>query len=356
MTKSINVLMVGSQLSVKGGMTTVVNGFLNREFNSFNLYYIPTHIESNKINQVLFFIISFIRIIYYLIFKNISIFHIHLSERGSFTRKCYVSKLAKLFNKKIVIHMHGAEFKEFYYISNADKKLKIINFLKDADKVIVLGESWKNFIYNLDNEIKIEVMPNFVKSVSEIVKFDYKKIRIVFLAVLIKRKGIFDLIESINLLIKEDSSKQLEVIIAGSGKEQEEAIKRVKELNLEDIFIFTGWVDDNKKMEILLKSQIFVLPSYNEGLPVSILEAMSCGLPVVSTNVGSIEDAVINDYNGIIVNPGDINSLKEALRSLINNSEKWNQYSLNGKKIIKEKYEEELYFSNLETLYENIIK
>lgn len=355
MKKNKRVLMVGSDISVRGGMTTVVNGFINRDFEKFDLIYIPTHIEDKKNKQILFFIIAFIKIIFTLFFNDISIVHIHVSERGSFIRKNYISNFAKLLEKKVIIHMHGAEFKEFYNTSNENVKKKIISFLKKADKVIVLGESWNEFVKGLDRNIKTVIMPNFVKCIEEKAKFNSNEVKILFLGVLIKRKGIFDLVEAIKLLLDENINRDIKVIVAGSGIEEERVKEEVIRLNMEKYFEFIGWIDDSKKREILKGVQIFTLPSYNEGLPVAILEAMSYGLPIISTSVGSIEDAVINEYNGIIIEPGNIVHLKKSIKELIYNHDKWKEYSLNSKKIIKDNYNEEDYFVKISNLYEELI-
>ena len=87
------------------------------------------------------------------------------------------------------------------------------------------------------------------------------------------------------------------------------------------MFILPGWISDDKKIEdIYRKSIIYTLPSYNEGMPMSILEAMSYGLPVISTNVGSIP-SVVEKENGFITKPGDIDELTNKIIFLLNNSE-----------------------------------
>ena len=352
----MNILMIGSSLNVKGGMTTVVEGFLSNEFNNSRLYYIPTHIEELKIKQLIFFGINLVKIVYYLLSKNISVVHIHFSERGSFTRKNIISRISKLFGKSTVVHMHGAEFKEYYNSSKENKKNKIRKFLLNSKKVIVLGKSWDDFVKSIDVHINTEIMPNFVSCVDEKALFNKEEINILFLAVLIKRKGIYDLIEAINSLIKENLliGYKVNVIIAGSGTEEVKVKAKVKELGIEGNFDFRGWVDKEQKNELLKKSQIFVLPSYNEGLPVSILEAMSYGLPIISTNVGSIEDAVINNYNGIIINPGNVNQLKEAIYTLIRDEKRWNEFSNNSKYLVEKIYNKDIYFKKIEEIYKII--
>ncbi|PAD35120.1 hypothetical protein CHH56_11045, partial [Terribacillus saccharophilus] len=106
-----NVLMVGSSTDVKGGMTTVVNSFLKYKSNRYNLSYIATHKDfRNSAFKLIYFGLQLLKVIYSLIFKQVDIVHMHLSERGSFQRKYIIFKLARLFNKKVITHTHGAEF------------------------------------------------------------------------------------------------------------------------------------------------------------------------------------------------------------------------------------------------------
>lgn len=357
MKKKINVLMVGSALSVKGGMTSVVKSFINNKNKEYDIHYIPTHIEKNIIFQMIFFIVSLFKIFFCLIFNNISIIHIHVSERGSFSRKMIVAKIGKLLKKKIVLHMHGAEFKEFFNSCSSSKQKKIVNFLEDADKVIVLGNSWNKYVKGLSKNIDTIIMPNSVRCVNETVKLEENKINILYLAVIIQRKGIFDLINSAKALLddKELEDYEINFIIAGTGAEEDKAKEMVKNLKLENNFEFKGWVEEEQKRELLKESQLFVLPSYNEGLPVAILEAMSYGIPIISTNVGSIEDAVKNNFNGSIISPGDIDALKESLKLFILDKEVWNKCSKNSKMLIKEIYDEKKYFEKISELYAKLV-
>lgn len=75
----------------------------------------------------------------------------------------------------------------------------------------------------------------------------------------------------------------------------------------------------DKKIQIINEVDAFILPSYNEGLPISILEAMSYNLPIISTSVGGIPEILKNGYNGFLIRPGDKKALKNAILTLINN-------------------------------------
>lgn len=350
----INVLMVGSDLSVKGGMTSVVKSFLKYDYSMINIKYIATHIENVSVFcKILFFIKALFLVICNLIFNNISIVHIHLSERGSFFRKFTIFIFSKIFRKRVIIHMHGADFKEFYNNNNKFLKSKIRYMLLKADKVIVLGDSWNKFVKNIDHSINTCILRNSVDYPSEVVKYDGININILFLAVLIKRKGIFDLISAAYRIKNDKELKKYNIkfIVAGSGDDEEEVKELIKRKGLNNYFVLKGWVSGLKKIDIIKSCQLMVLPSYNEGLPVSLLEAMSYGMPVISTRVGSIEDLVINEVNGILIEPGDVECLYDSIKSLIIDKNKWEKFSSNSKEEISKNYNSKSYFNEMEQMY-----
>lgn len=358
MENKINVLMVGSDLSVKGGMTTVVNSFLKNNFKDINIEYVATHIENVPIySKLLFFIKSFFTMIKVLSKNKISIVHIHMSEKGSFFRKFIVLLISKIYKKKVIVHLHGADFKEFFYDSNNIVKGMIKYLFKKSDRVIVLGKSWDEYIKSIDKSIKTIILANSVEYPKEIVINNRTEINVLFLSVLIKRKGIFDLVKAIEILINNGKINgiDLKIIIAGTGKEEEEMKSIIKNLDLEKYFLFMGWVDNEKKIELIKNSQILILPSYNEGLPMAILEAMSYGMPIITTDVGSIKDAVIDGHNGFMTQPGDINKLVLSMEKLILNYDTWQQFSNNSKKTIEENFNINNYFKKVEQIYKSLI-
>ena len=105
--------------------------------------------------------------------------------------------------------------------------------------------------------------------------------------------------------------------IGGNG-ETEKLVELINSYSLENIVEFIGWVSKDKKTEYFNKSDGYILPSYNEGLPISILEAMSYELPIISTNVGGIPE-IVDSNNGALIEPGNKKQLKEAIFFAINN-------------------------------------
>lgn len=132
-----------------------------------------------------------------------------------------------------------------------------------------------------------------------------------FLGALTKNKGVFDIIQAIGSINK----NRISYVFVGAG-DINQFEDYTKNKGMDKQIRFTGKISDMEKDEILLQSDIFVLPSYAEGQPLSILEAMSAGLPVVSSTVGSIPEVVIDGENGYLIEPGDIKKLAEKISAL----------------------------------------
>lgn len=350
---NINVLMVGSETKIKGGMTTVVNNYLNNKFKYTTIKYIPTHYEGNTLRNVLKFIKKIPEL--KLNIKNADIIHMHMSERGSCIRKYIVYKIAKKNNKKVITHMHGAEFGEYYENASDFIKSKVLKLLKGSDYVLTLGENWNKYVTNMNEDINSVILKNSVEVPNVNVVLKEHIFNILFLAVIEKRKGIYELVESAKLLIDMyKGNKKFKFIIAGSGTEETNVKKIIKQYNIEEYFEFKGWVNDDIKKDLLKNSHLFILPSYNEGLPVAILEAMSYGLPIISTDVGSINEAVKNGKNGYLLDSVNPYELSIKMVELINDTERWSQMSKESKRMCISNFEKGAYFKNIEKIYEEL--
>ncbi len=347
------VLMVGNSQSVKGGITTVIEQFLSYDWNShdINFKFIPTYKDNNNLVKILFFIYSYIKILFYIVFKRPDVVHIHMSYKGSFNRAYMIQKIAIRFKIKNIIHLHGSEFKKWYDSCNEKKQKKIKEFIRKSYKFIVLGNEWKERIISIEPSANVVVVNNTVSIPEESTFYSTDKLRFLFLGVLIKRKGVHDLLEAINGIPREKLNN-VEFIIAGTGDEELNLLNKSKKYNLEKYVNFIGWTDKEKKWQLLQECQCMILPSYNEGLPMAILEAMSYGMPIIATKVGDIPEAVIDSFNGYLFNAGDIDSLKQIIIDFISlNKNEWNKLSSNSKELATEKFSSKEYIETFLVLY-----
>ena len=140
-------------------------------------------------------------------------------------------------------------------------------------------------------------------------------IHLLFMGLLVKEKGIYDLLDVI-AVHHEELSHLIKLHIGGNG-DVASLLRYIKEHELNDCVIYEGWVSGEKKSRLLSQCDIYVLPSYIEGLPLSILEAMSYGCPIMATEVGGIPEIVWNGKNGFLIKPGDKNGMYDRLSRLI---------------------------------------
>ncbi|MGB3519076.1 MAG: glycosyltransferase family 4 protein, partial [Elainellaceae cyanobacterium] len=163
---------------------------------------------------------------------------------------------------------------------------------------------------------KIDIFLNPVEIPSEIpIRTDETLVKIIFLGRIGHRKGSFDVIKAFAKAMPHFSCPVI-LQMAGDG-EIEKAKQLVKSFQLEDQIHLLGWIGQDQRNQVLSESNIFVLPSYNEGLPLSLLEAMSWGLPVITSPVGGIPEVIEHNKNGILCTPGDVNTLSESLINLV---------------------------------------
>lgn len=311
---STKVLTIGCQWKKpKGGIAVVLNSY-SRIFPKFNI--IVNSNGKNAIANLLQLLYSLVVTTFRLTFcRSTKIVHIHTASYNSFKRSALFISLAKFLKRKVVIHIHGGGFKEYY-----EKNTSFVhkNLLK-CDTIIALTEYWKKFFEGLGFE-NVIVVPNIVDSPTiQERKCNDGKTHILYLGLITKAKGIFDLIDTI-YEHKEDLKGNIVLHIGGNG-ETETIKKMIDDYLLQDIVIYEGWVSGNKKVELLNNTDVFILPSYTEGLPISILEAMSYSLPVISTPVGGIPEVVRDGENGFLIKPGDKDALFNAIVRLANDEE-----------------------------------
>jgi glycosyltransferase involved in cell wall biosynthesis len=132
--------------------------------------------------------------------------------------------------------------------------------------------------------------------------------------------------------------------------------EKTKKLGLQDKFTFLGQVDKDRLITLYQNATIFILPSYHEGLPTVILEAMACGLPVIATRVRGNQDLVSTGENGILVLPNAPKKLAEAISMLLADEELRKKIVKNARKTIEEKYTWDIISDNILKCYSQLLE
>ena len=151
-----------------------------------------------------------------------------------------------------------------------------------------------------------------------------------------REKGLFDLVKCGKFICSERSD--VFFIVAGNGRDFDKLRRKIRKAGLQDRFIFLGQVDKDQMVKLYQNATLFVLPSYHEGLPGVLLEAMSCGLPVIATDVRGNRDLVSNGENGVIVPSRAPKKMAEAISILLKDKKLRKKLGKNARKTIEENY------------------
>ena len=329
----MKILMIGPARSVNGGISAVVNNYysvgLNKEV---DLEYIGTMEDGSKWHKLKVAIRAFVKFITKV--SKYEIVHIHMASDVSLYRKLPFIWLTKVFGKKLVIHQHGGNIKQFYYSECGIIKQQFIKkMLRKADEFLVVAPYLKDIFKNIVEEDKIVVFPNAIEIPKEI-NVDYKEQNLLFLGRLCKEKGIHELLDAVKDLKWEFPN--LNLYLGGVWVEEE---LEVKARACGDFVHYLGWIDKEKKDECLRKCNIFVLPTYFEGLPMSLLEGMAYGCACIATEVGGIPQVLTDRKDGLMIPAKNVQSLKDSIRELLQNRNLQEELGTNARKNVKENFE-----------------
>ncbi len=256
--------------------------------------------------------------------KSNDLIHVH---GHPYLSSFLAAKIAKRYSKPLVLTQHNT-FIEYNNIWDTAEKLNDLaigkQVLNEVDKIIVVSNATKKYVLTLGaNPEKVEVLHNGVdlnrfKPLSEVKDQMRKKLSIskdanVVLTVrrIVYKNGIDTLLESAEIAVKRNP--KLVFVVVGKGPDSEEVKEKIGQLRMQNNFRLTGFVSDENLPLYYNAADLFTLPSKSgEGLPLVVLEAMSCGLPVIATNVGGTSEVMSEDY-GKLVPPNSPDSLAEAL-------------------------------------------
>lgn len=265
------------------------------------------------------------------------------SGKIGFFRDVVLIRMARFFRASPVAHYHGANFRNFFQSASPQYRKFIRWGMRSVDLLLVLGSSLKKDFEGIYPN-RIEVLPNPLdpRLAPLAVKFHSlenrcEKVRLLFLGHLSFSKGFYDLLVVMDRILQKRSDVELLVsgdfttnpesqieFLAGSVRDYYEKHfveigKKIHSIteNFHPSIRYFGFVTGEEKYRLYAKSDIFVLPSYTEGFPLSLLEAVTFGLPVVVGRVGVLPEFFQDKNHVHFVSPGDHDGLEEKLQHLI---------------------------------------
>lgn len=346
------ILVVGSSLKDMGGIVTVIRNIEQSNLNEqYELTRVETYITGSVIARLHIFIVGLIRYFYQLLWHRPDVVHIHMSNGGSFYRKSIIVMVGKMVRVSIILHIHAASFDEFYN-HNKFQKSYCRYILNSVDTVVVLSQEWKNYFSTIVPSGKIEILYNGVFKMEEPISRNNAIPICLFLGRLGERKGTYDLLLAIRNL--REKGVACKFLLAGDG-EITEVKQIIQNYGIEDMVDVLGWINVQEKEDLLRSVDMLVLPSYNEGLPMAILEAMNFSLPVISTYVGGIPEVIQHGENGYLIEPGDIQELTKSLEMLLNDKNAIIAMGEKNRALIHQQFDINRLMNELSHLYQRLI-
>ena len=346
--QNIRVLMIGPDRSVHGGISGVVNNLYEAGLDKeISLTYIGTMKDGSKLKKLFVAVISYMR--FCLSLSKNDIVHVHVASDNSYRRKSFFIKRAKKCGKKILIHQHGGEWEEYYSNLSQSAKEKVRSTFELADHFMTVSESHKRFFENRVGLKNVEVYPNTV-SVPDYKDRAFNSHRLLFMGRICREKGIEELIDAVTSL--RGKFKDLELVLAGIWEDRD---LKMKAGSHGEFIKYAGWVTGEDKKNLMDNTDIFVLPSYFEGLPVTVLETMAAGMCVVASDVGGIPMIIKDNETGMLIRAKDKDSLRDALERLLSDKGMMHRLSRSGYEFVKDNFNIKDTVSGLVRIYKGML-
>ncbi|MGY2134515.1 glycosyltransferase family 4 protein [Hymenobacter sp. HD11105] len=349
----MKIAIVGPSITrTKGGMATVIRDMLANTAPGVEFIHFVSHGEGSAGAKIVGAAKAFGQLLRE---SNVDVVHLHVASDASFYRKSLFVLQCRLRGLPIVMHVHGADFDSFFRQSGAPQQAYIRKIFAQCSKILVLSSYWQAFFREHITPDNVEVLHNGVypAAFASCFTMPTNLHRFLFLGRLGQRKGVYDLLAAVAELKTTHPQLHLQFFLAGDGEiEQVQALIAAK--GLQEQVRVLGWMGDEEKLHWLQQADTMVLPSYNEGLPMSILEAMAGGKIIISSRVGGIPDLVTEGVNGFLITPGDVPSLSQHLAYVATHAPEMTAMARRNQQKIQADYNLEKLNSWLVAMYRDI--
>ena len=309
------IVMVGSAPEVKGGVSAMVNVCAAHGlFERWDAVYLSSHRDGTprqKLGQALRAWLAFIGM---LLRREVALLHVHLNSGASFWRKSAFVVPARFMGVPYVLQVHCGHFVDFHRGLRPRGQRFLRGLLRDARRVVALSDRARQALSSIEPGLAIDVVPNPVSVPEWQASLTQGAPTVVFLGMIREPKGVFDLLRAWPEVRRAVPDARL--VLAGIG-EMERARQVARDNGFDESLAMPGWIGGEEKDRLLREAWVFALPSHWEALPMSVLEAMAAGVPVVASRVGGIPDTVVDGETGLLVEPRDIDGLAASLIALL---------------------------------------
>lgn len=267
--------------------------------------------------------------------------HINMAERLSLFRKAALLLFARAIGVPVVLHLHAAQLHHFYHKLPRPIRVFVRWAFARASRVVVLGQAAKGFVTQelgvapdkvevVINGVPAPIQPRAPLSAQE------SRARVLFLGNLSERKGVTDLLQALALSAQARAGR-VDAVFAGGG-DVDGYTRKAQDLGVAQFTRFVGWADQSQAAQWMASADVLVLPSYDEGLPLVILEALANGVAVICTPVGEIPHTLRDEQEVLMVPPGDQPALAQALDRVISDTELRHRLQASGQALYQQQF------------------
>jgi glycosyltransferase involved in cell wall biosynthesis len=314
------VVVVTPALEAKGGISRVNAlyqriGLFGTHEDGLEVRLHPSTIDGGIAAKTLFSAWQLLRLVFTPLPRR-AIVHLHASWHSSFWRKMAYAWVSWWKGAQVLLHVHPTYFMDFYEGCGPLRQRAIRATIRRCQALMVLTEEMAAKLRTLAPDVSVYVMPNPV----DLEEFSAQPLpvrqpaTVAFLGWFVPGKGAYDLLEALARL--QGRRPGLRAVFGGY-KQEDQLRERVRTLGLGGIVNVAGWCGRADVVRLLRTCTLFALPTYSEGIPMAVLEAMACGTPVVTCPVGGIPTVARDGRNALFVRPGDIEGLTAALERLL---------------------------------------
>lgn len=252
--------------------------------------------------------------------QDAALVHLNTSlNRGAYWRDLAYLLIAKSCGARVIYQVHGGALPQVFFAGRPLLTAFLRFSLALPDAVVVLAQAELDAYGRFAPKIRLQRIANGIDCSGypdgvERGAVDAAALRLLYLGRLSREKGLYEILEAMRLA--QMKGRVVQLVIAGDGPEAASLRRRIAELGLESSVIFAGPVFGQGKTALFSSADVFVLPSYSEGLPYALLEAMAAGVPAIATRVGAIPDVMTDGTHGYLVPARDPAAIAVAIHAL----------------------------------------
>jgi glycosyltransferase involved in cell wall biosynthesis len=324
------VLILGPHRAAISGVSTHVNllmeSGLREDFELIHFQVGSAGRDEGALGRFLRLVFSPFALFATILFRQVSVVHVNtsLNPRAYWRDLAYLA-VARLLRARVLYQVHGGALPQNFFAGRPRLTRFLRWTLKLPEVVAVLAKCELDAYRQFVPEQNLLLLPNGIDvkpyaHVPTVVSRTDHPLRLVYIGRIAREKGLYETLQGVRLALELGVDARL--VIAGQGAEEARLRRYAQALGIASRVTFAGPVFGRDKVTVLAGSDVMILPSYAEGLPYALLEAMAAGVPVIATPVGAIPDVVTAGTHGCIVPPRDGKAMAEAIAELARDRER----------------------------------